>query len=49
VLNATKCLKKNKGREHVYVPETQLKKLRKYFEPLNEIFFEVAGMRFDWK
>jgi len=47
-MNVTKCLGSEKGQKHVYVPETQLMKLRTYFKPLNERFFEIAGIRFDW-
>ena len=44
----TPCLGKGKGREHPEVSEENLAKLREYFRPHNEEFFQESGMRFNW-
>lgn len=43
-----KCLDATKGREHPEVDPNVLRKLREYFRPYNEKFFEMIGRRFDW-
>ena len=43
-----KCLGDGKGRKHPELPTRLKSKLKKYFQPENEKFFELAKMRFDW-
>lgn len=43
-----KCLAKNKGRPHPVIRPDVVKKLHRYFRPLNEKFFLQIGKRFDW-
>lgn len=43
-----KCLNKSKGRNHPRVKAAVKAKLRAFFKPLNEKFFELVGQRFDW-
>ena len=42
------CLDDSKGREHPYVKPEIIIKLKKYFEPLNEVFLDMINQRFDW-
>ena len=43
-----KCLGKKKGRPHPDVDPKVMRKLRQFFEPYNERFFDLVGRRFDW-
>ena len=42
------CLGKSKGTPHPHVSEENRAKLKEYFRPHNEEFFDVAGVRFEW-
>ena len=47
--NESTCLPPSKGLKHPDLSGDEIDKLRKYFKPLNEQFFKVAGRRFKWK
>ena len=42
------CLSRKKGRKHPVVKDRVISKLKQYFKPLNQMFFEMVGQRFDW-
>ena len=42
------CLGNSKGAPHPHVSEENRVKLKEYFRPFNEEFFDVAGVRFEW-
>jgi len=46
--NETECLPPSKGLTHPNLTDTELEKLKNYFQPLNRKFFEVANQSFDW-
>ena len=43
-----KCLDHTKGRKHPDVDPIIIHKLRKYFRPYNQRFFQMIGREFDW-
>ena len=43
-----KCLGDSKGRTHPQVRESALLKLKKFYKPWNERFFELIGENFGW-
>ncbi|GAB6028751.1 Heparan sulfate glucosamine 3-O-sulfotransferase [Chamberlinius hualienensis] len=43
-----KCLSETKGRKHPQVSQQVIEKLRQYFEPHNDQFFQLIGQRFNW-
>merc|ERR1712168_885439 len=43
-----KCLGKTKGRQHPHVDEYTLDRLRDFFRPFNNKFFNMIGQHFDW-
>ena len=43
-----KCLGDSKGRTHPRVKDSALRKLKEFYKPLNEKFFEIIGQTFDW-
>lgn len=43
-----KCLTKSKGRPHPKVPETVVRKLRKFYAPHNYKFYNMVGKDFGW-
>ena len=43
-----KCLSETKGRQHPYVEPEVLKKLRRFFRPMNKKLFKMIGREFDW-
>ena len=50
-LNETKekCQPPSKGRkQHVTVDEKVISKLRKFYAPYNDIFYDITGIQFDW-
>ena len=46
--NEVLCMDDKKGRPPPTVQQKVLKKLRKFFEPHNKIFFEMIGRSFNW-
>ncbi|OWF49373.1 heparan sulfate glucosamine 3-O-sulfotransferase 1-like [Mizuhopecten yessoensis] len=42
------CLRDNKGRQHILIDPELKDRLKRYFRPLNELFFRQIGQRFDW-
>jgi len=42
------CLPSHKGQTHPSLKDSDYKKLKKYFLPHNEIFFEMFGKRYPW-
>ena len=50
-LNTTghkECMAKGKGRSHPVLDQVFLERLRQFFKPYNEDFFNIIGKRFDW-
>jgi hypothetical protein len=43
------CMDENKGRDHPFVSESSLVKLRNYFTPYDKAFFEFIGEKPFWK
>ncbi|XP_071546917.1 heparan sulfate glucosamine 3-O-sulfotransferase 5-like isoform X2 [Panulirus ornatus] len=43
-----KCLADAKGRPHPYVDPVVMSRLRKFFAPFNEQFYEMVGHNFGW-
>ncbi|XP_047475241.1 heparan sulfate glucosamine 3-O-sulfotransferase 1-like isoform X2 [Penaeus chinensis] len=43
-----KCLADSKGRSHPFVDPALMSKLRKFFAPFNEQFYEMVGQNFSW-
>ena len=46
--NSIKCEPPKKGRPHPDIEEDLLSKLRKFFTPHNELFYNMTGRQFDW-
>lgn len=46
--SAVECLRENKGRQHIQIDMDVKLRLKKYFRPLNELFFRRIGQHFDW-
>ena len=44
-----KCLAKSKGRQHPFVDEETVQKLRDFFRPHNEKFYQLVGINFGWQ
>lgn len=42
------CLGKNKGRSHPYIDPTAIQRLRDFYRPFNQRFYQLAGMDFGW-
>ncbi|XP_020282553.1 heparan sulfate glucosamine 3-O-sulfotransferase 6 [Pseudomyrmex gracilis] len=42
------CLGKNKGRSHPYIEPTAVQRLRDFYRPFNQRFYQLAGMDFGW-
>ena len=42
------CMNKGKGREHRKVSRDVIDKLKEFYKPYNEDFFDIIGRRFDW-
>lgn len=42
------CYGSNRGRQQPVLPHDTLLKLKQYFRPSNEIFFNITGKRYDW-
>lgn len=42
------CLGKTKGRSHPYIDPRILERLRDFYRPFNEKFYQMAGMNFGW-
>ncbi|XP_072747080.1 heparan sulfate glucosamine 3-O-sulfotransferase 6 [Anoplolepis gracilipes] len=42
------CLGKNKGRSHPYIDPTVIKRLRDFYWPFNQRFYQLVGMDFGW-
>ena len=47
-LHKERCLAPSKGRVHPFVPPKVVKTLRKFFEPLNQQFYDLVHQDFDW-
>jgi len=43
-----KCLASSKGRTHPRINKRVLDKLKKFFRPHNERFYEMMGVDFHW-
>ena len=43
-----RCLGSSKGRKHPDIDKKVLRKLRKFYAPHNEVFFNLTGRTFDW-
>ncbi|XP_033762153.1 heparan sulfate glucosamine 3-O-sulfotransferase 1-like [Pecten maximus] len=46
--SVVECLRENKGRQHILINPEVKSRLKRYFLPLNELFFKQIGKRFDW-
>lgn len=44
----TRCLAGSKGRTHPHVPPAALDKLRLFFRPYNQKFYQITGRTFSW-
>ncbi|PZC82295.1 hypothetical protein B5X24_HaOG210851 [Helicoverpa armigera] len=42
------CLGKTKGRSHPHIDANTLERLRDFYRPFNERFYQLAGMNFGW-
>ena len=42
------CLGSSKGREHPFVSEKVISRLKQFFEPHNRNFYSLTGEQFDW-
>ncbi|KAJ0177369.1 hypothetical protein K1T71_007378 [Dendrolimus kikuchii] len=42
------CLGKNKGRSHPHIDPVAIEKLREFYRPFNEKFYELSGINFGW-
>ncbi|XP_011644428.1 heparan sulfate glucosamine 3-O-sulfotransferase 6 [Pogonomyrmex barbatus] len=42
------CLGKNKGRSHPYIDPMAVQRLRDFYRPFNQRFYQLAGMDFGW-
>ncbi|XP_012233591.1 heparan sulfate glucosamine 3-O-sulfotransferase 6 [Linepithema humile] len=42
------CLGKNKGRSHPYIDPAAIQRLRDFYRPFNQRFYQLAGMDFGW-
>ncbi|XP_011878242.1 PREDICTED: heparan sulfate glucosamine 3-O-sulfotransferase 6 [Vollenhovia emeryi] len=42
------CLGKNKGRSHPYINPMAVQRLRDFYRPFNQRFYQLAGMDFGW-
>ncbi|CAH2106167.1 unnamed protein product [Euphydryas editha] len=42
------CLGKNKGRNHPYIDPVVIERLREFYRPYNEKFYELSGINFGW-
>ena len=43
-----KCFDKSKGRPHPHVEEIYIERLRKFYRPYNEEFYQLVGTNFRW-
>ncbi|XP_059897407.1 heparan sulfate glucosamine 3-O-sulfotransferase 5-like isoform X2 [Gadus macrocephalus] len=43
-----KCLAGSKGRTHAAVDASVVEKLRRFFHPFNQKFYQITGRTFDW-
>lgn len=43
-----RCLGKTKGRAHPPIPERVIKKLRHFYEPYNQKFYQMTNINFNW-
>ena len=46
--NVTTCMGKAKGRKHPTVPKEEIRKLKTFFRPWNEKWFDDIGEDFGW-
>ncbi|XP_041978030.1 heparan sulfate glucosamine 3-O-sulfotransferase 3B1 isoform X2 [Aricia agestis] len=42
------CLGKNKGRSHPFIDPVVIERLREFYKPYNERFYELSGINFGW-
>ncbi|CAK1596417.1 unnamed protein product [Parnassius mnemosyne] len=42
------CLGKTKGRSHPFIDPVAIERLREYYRPFNERFYELSGINFGW-
>lgn len=42
------CLGKNKGRSHPYIDPVAIQRLRDFYRPFNQKFYQLTGMDFGW-
>lgn len=42
------CLGKTKGRNHPFIDPVVIERLREYYRPFNERFYELSGINFGW-
>ncbi|XP_026752758.2 heparan sulfate glucosamine 3-O-sulfotransferase 3B1 [Galleria mellonella] len=42
------CLGKTKGRNHPHIDPTALERLRDFYRPFNERFYQMSGINFGW-
>ncbi|KAG7187959.1 hypothetical protein KM043_013919 [Ampulex compressa] len=42
------CLGKNKGRSHPYIDPIAIQRLRDFYRPFNQRFYQLTGMDFGW-
>ncbi|XP_017758854.1 PREDICTED: heparan sulfate glucosamine 3-O-sulfotransferase 6 [Eufriesea mexicana] len=42
------CLGKNKGRSHPYIDPVAIQRLRDFYRPFNQRFYQLTGMDFGW-
>ncbi|XP_026324976.1 heparan sulfate glucosamine 3-O-sulfotransferase 3B1 [Hyposmocoma kahamanoa] len=42
------CLGKNKGRNHPHIDPVTIQRLKEFYKPFNERFYEMSGINFGW-
>jgi len=47
-IQEVKCLGDSKGRPHPYIKPATLRKLKEFYKPHNELFFNLIGKDFGW-
>lgn len=42
------CLGKTKGRSHPYIDPAAIERLREFYRPFNQRFYQITGINFGW-
>ncbi|XP_063990522.1 heparan sulfate glucosamine 3-O-sulfotransferase 6 [Diachasmimorpha longicaudata] len=45
---APHCLGKTKGRSHPHIQQTAIERLRDFYRPFNQRFYQLTGINFEW-